>query len=129
MDIHVKIVGWIWIILSALGLLVMCCSMILAVFIGTSAQGDENAMMFLGIALVVLVALAIFICIPGLVAGVGILQYQSWGRMAGIAVAVLSLCNIPLGTAMGGYTLWVLFNEEVVNMFDHGGSIDDIIYT
>jgi len=38
----------------------------------------------------------------------GLLERQSWGRVAAIIAAVFSLWHIPLGTALGVYTLWVL---------------------
>lgn len=42
------------------------------------------------------------------VAAWGLLERQSWGRIAAIIAAIFSLWHIPLGTALGVYTLWVL---------------------
>jgi hypothetical protein len=44
----------------------------------------------------------------GIAAGVGLLQRQDWARILAIVVGVISLLNIPFGTAIGIYTLWVL---------------------
>ncbi|HKW89807.1 MAG TPA: hypothetical protein VJN21_13745 [Candidatus Acidoferrales bacterium] len=43
-----------------------------------------------------------------LVAAWGLLERQSWGRIAGIVAGILALIRIPFGTALGIYTLWVL---------------------
>lgn len=44
----------------------------------------------------------------GIAAGLGLLQRQDWGRILAIVLGVISLINIPFGTALGVYTLWVL---------------------
>lgn len=40
--------------------------------------------------------------------GFALLNRKSWGRTLAIVAAVLSLIKIPMGTALGIYTLWVL---------------------
>jgi hypothetical protein len=44
----------------------------------------------------------------GIAAGLGLLQRQDWGRILAIVLGAVSLINIPFGTAIGIYTLWVL---------------------
>ena len=44
----------------------------------------------------------------GLVAGWGLLQRLPWARTLALVLGLLSLIDIPLGTAIGIYTLWVL---------------------
>jgi hypothetical protein len=43
-----------------------------------------------------------------LLTGYGLTTRKSWGRPLAIVMAILSLIKIPLGTAIGIYTLWVL---------------------
>jgi predicted nucleic acid-binding Zn ribbon protein len=45
-------------------------------------------------------------------AGWGLLQREPWARMLTIVLAFLALFNIPFGTALGIYTLWVLLPAE-----------------
>ncbi len=40
--------------------------------------------------------------------GYALLTRQPWGRVLGIIFGILALIHIPLGTALGVYTLWVL---------------------
>jgi len=46
--------------------------------------------------------------VVGFLAGWGLLQRESWARMLTLVLAFLALFNIPFGTALGIYTLWVL---------------------
>ena len=45
-------------------------------------------------------------------AGVGLMQYQSWGRTLAIIMSVILLLKFPIGTAAGIYGLWVLLSAE-----------------
>ena len=44
----------------------------------------------------------------GIVAGWGLLERQPWARMLAIVLGCFSLLDMPFGTALGIYTLWVL---------------------
>ena len=53
-------------------------------------------------ALILVKALASF------AAGWGLLERQPWARILTLILGFVSLLNIPLGTALGIYTIWVL---------------------
>lgn len=63
---------------------------------------------FMGV-LGVLVAVATFV-FAGLsfLVGFSLLNRKPWGRVLAMVVAILQLIKIPVGTALGIYTLWVL---------------------
>jgi len=44
----------------------------------------------------------------GFLAGYGLLQREAWARILVLILGFLSLFNVPFGTALGVYTLWVL---------------------
>ncbi len=44
----------------------------------------------------------------GFIAGWGLLHRESWARVVALVLSFISLFNIPLGTAIGVYTMWVL---------------------
>ena len=46
--------------------------------------------------------------VVGVIAGIGLLDRRSWARILTIVLGFLSLIDIPFGTAIGIYTLWVL---------------------
>ena len=43
-----------------------------------------------------------------LLTGYALLTRQPWGRVLAIVFGILALIHLPLGTALGVYTLWVL---------------------
>jgi hypothetical protein len=50
--------------------------------------------------------------ITGFFAGWGLLQRERWARTLTLVLSFLALLNIPLGTALGVYSLWVLLPEQ-----------------
>jgi hypothetical protein len=48
----------------------------------------------------------------GAIAGWGLLDRQPWARMLAIVLGFLHLLNMPFGTALGIYTLWVLLPAQ-----------------
>lgn len=54
----------------------------------------------------------------GFIAGWGLLQRESWARMLVLVLAFISLFNIPLGTALGVYTLWALLPNQSRQEYD-----------
>ena len=58
------------------------------------------------------------LALPGLLAGYGLLERRKWGQILGIVDGALSLFNIPVGTAIGAYTLFVLFQNSANDYFN-----------
>jgi len=52
-----------------------------------------------------------------LVVGYGVWTERAWGRTAALALAILRLINVPIGTATGGLALWYLLREDVAEQF------------
>lgn len=72
---------------------------------------------FLG-SMVVIVAVICFAMAGGVAAaGVGLLQYQNWGRILAVIMAGSLVFWFPIGTVMAVYTFWVLFSEEGRNHY------------
>jgi len=55
----------------------------------------------------------------GFLAGRGLLHYDAWGRVIALVLAFISLFNIPFGTAIGVYTLWVLLPGQSQQEYDN----------
>jgi hypothetical protein len=105
---HVRLLGILWLALSALRLIP---GLFLMAFANTRAFGP-GIPLFLhellpGIGMVFLVCAGI-----GIAAGAGLLTQQPWARMLAIIFGAISLIDIPFGTAIGIYTLWVLLPAE-----------------
>ena len=50
--------------------------------------------------------------------GFALITRKPWGRTLAIVVAILQLIKIPLGTALGIYTLWVLAPAQSAVEYD-----------
>jgi hypothetical protein len=57
------------------------------------------------------------IALLGLAGGIGLLSYKQWGRVITIIVSALGCFNIPIGTLVGVYSIWVLMQDETVKLF------------
>lgn len=57
------------------------------------------------------------LAIPHLIAGMGLMRLKPWSRPLGTVLSTFSLLNLPLGTAVGLYGLWVLMSPEADEVF------------
>ena len=123
MDTHIKVVGILNIILGALGVVVGLG--FLAVFGGLAGLAgmqshEEDAMVGVGILGVIGIGIfffALLVSLPSVLGGWGVLNYKEWARILMIVLSALNLLNIPFGTALGAYSLWVLLNGQTAQMF------------
>jgi hypothetical protein len=102
---HVRTLGILWIVYSALhlipGLIVGSLSHWFRVFDADVPFPIHGLFRVIG---GVLMAKGI----AGIIAGIGLLDRRSWARILTIVLGFLSLIDVPFGTAIGIYTLWVL---------------------
>jgi hypothetical protein len=69
--------------------------------------------------ILVVVALVMFVVsVVGIVAAAGVLGRKRWGRVLMLVVSFFNLLRVPLGTILGGYSIWVLLNDETIRLFD-----------
>lgn len=70
------------------------------------------------ILLVVIGVIIALVSIVTIIGAIGVMKRQEWGRITLIVISFFNLLHVPLGTALGVYTLWVLFNDEIVRIFN-----------
>jgi len=116
MDTHVRVIGILAIVFGIMGL-IGSAILFVAVAGGGLISGDPMVIKITSIVAVTVSSLIGMLSIPEIIAGIGILKLQNWGRILGIVVAILNLMNIPFGTAFGVYALWVLLNSETEKIF------------
>src|SRR5262249_47009179 len=123
MRTHVKVLGVLYIALSALGvcaaLFLMLAFGIAAGSVGMRAEAHDAAITLpiLGLAGSALVAFLLALSLPGIITGIGLLKFRPWARILGIVLGILHLLYFPFGTALGIYALWVLFSRETEILF------------
>jgi hypothetical protein len=114
MDHHKKVLGIIYIITASLSILIM---LLVSAFMGTLFEfiidkaKEEDAELVLqavrtlvtGIVWVV----TIFVSIPSIIAGIGLLNKQRWALTLALILGCLKLLSFPIGTAIGVYSIWV----------------------
>jgi hypothetical protein len=61
--------------------------------------------------------LFVVFAIADAIAGIGLLHRKEWARIMALVLGVLGLIEIPFGTGIGIYTLWVLLKKETVPLF------------
>lgn len=105
-EAHVRLIGILWLAFSAFNTIGGVVLYILAntLFRSGGGVGPE----FLHPLLSVIAILVLAKSALGFLAGWGLLQHESWARIVTLVLAFISLFNIPFGTAMGVYSLWVL---------------------
>jgi hypothetical protein len=123
MTTHVKVLGVLYVALSALG---VASALFLALAVGTASsivgisadpQDAAVALPIIGVAGTALVVFLLALSLPGLITGIGLLKLQPWARIVGIVLSAINLINIPFGTVLGIYGLWVLLNKETEQLF------------
>ena len=115
---HVRILGILHIVIGALTVLIAI--IMFAVLLGAGiVSGDEEALGILMVVGTAFLFLMFLVAIPGIIGGIGLLNYRPWARILILIVGIIKLLDFPVGTALGVYTLWVLLNEKTVELFSH----------
>ena len=111
---HVTAVGAIQIGLGIIWFMAAIIVFVVLNFTKEFAEVNEiqyTILRFLSISIPVFVG---FLSILALAGGIGMLMWRSWARYLGIVVAALGCLAIPIGTLIGVYSLWVLFQDDTV---------------
>jgi hypothetical protein len=117
---HLHLLGILWLAMSALNTLGGVILFILAntLFAHMHEIAPEAPVGFLR---PLLSAVGIFIlakALCGFIAGWGLMQREPWARVIALVLGFIALFNVPFGTALGVYTLWVLLPAQSQDEYD-----------
>jgi hypothetical protein len=116
MEKHITTVAALHIGLSIFGIIIGAFIFIFLTAIGFVSR-DEEALVILA-AIGTIVSIFLFVLsVPGIIGGIGLLKRKEWARILILVVSAIDLINIPIGTALGVYSIWVLVNDETVKLF------------
>ena len=104
---HIRLLGIFWIALSAFRLVPGLALMALFRH-GTFGWMAPDIPLFIPGLLRSIGGLLLAGALIGVVAGWGLLERRPWARMLAIVLGCFNLVDMPFGTALGIYTLWVL---------------------
>ena len=105
---HLRLLGIFWIALSAFRLI----PGFLLIVIFRSPDFPPEVPRFVHTLLPMIGLMLLFSAVVGGIVGIGLLTRQPWARMLAIVFGSLNLFDLPFGTAIGIYTLWVLLPAE-----------------
>ena len=111
---HVRLVGILWMAYSALTVVAGVVLVIVArtIFGGHFNGPPPQVTAWLGPFLTFIAGIILIKGAAGFIAGWGLLQREPWARAVTLVIGFISLFNVPLGTALGIYTLWVLLPAQ-----------------
>jgi hypothetical protein len=125
MESHVKILGTLHIVFGSLGILAAVFFLLLFGSIAsvvslsgsTSARDAAIAVPILGLVGTVLFVVIGALSLPGLIGGIGLVNFAPWSRVFMIVISALDLLSVPIGTALGVYGIWALTRPETEALF------------
>jgi hypothetical protein len=103
--------------LTLLGLLLL-----VFVFMMTAPAANSISASWIAISVVVFVVLLLTVGLLPLLVGYGLRKRRRWAKPLGIVLAVVSLINIPIGTALGIYTIKFFRSEGGIRLYGGGVS-------
>ena len=124
MDLHVRVLAVFHIVFGIIGLVVALGILIvfggLAGAAGFAVAEEPDARIAVPLFSIIgtaLMLVALTLSIPGIIGGWGLLKRRSWARVLMIVLSALHLINIPFGTVLAVYGLWVLLSDETESLF------------
>jgi hypothetical protein len=116
---HIKVVGVVNLLYSAIGILAAAGVLLGGIF--SSLATLNPIVLIVGTVTSALIAVVIgAVSVFGLVAGFALLNHQQWARYVILFVSALRLFRWPWGTLFGGYSIWVLMHDDTRRLFDGG---------
>ena len=131
-DQHLTLLGLLHLAYSLLVGIVLAAvaSMVTAGIVATLIAAPQSAptsspvalwpIWMVATALILLALIPLLLVILGVVSGIGLLQRRSWARQTALLQAALIVISVPLGTALGIYTFWVLTRSDAGPRFRPG---------
>jgi hypothetical protein len=123
MEKHVTVVAALHIGYSALGIL--AAIMIFMFFVGggfldriINLTGDPIVFPIVATIGSMITLFLLLVSLPGVVGGIGLLRHKPWARYMVLVLSVLALTNVPIGTAIGAYSIWALVQDETAKLFE-----------
>jgi hypothetical protein len=109
---HVHLLGILWLAMSAFnavgGLILCVLGNTLFAHLHEMGAPPEVPTGFLSALVSTLGTIVLAKAAVGFFAGWGLLHREPWARIVALVLSFISLFNIPFGTAIGVYTMWVL---------------------
>lgn len=121
MDTHKRLLSILHIVYGGLHILLFLLGALLVntflpFIMAEIAEADQDAALITELAInfvrALFFILLILIPLPSVIGGFGLLNGKKWGLNWLMASGCLSLINVPIGTGLGIYTIWVFVEDQ-----------------
>jgi len=120
MQKHITVVGALRIGSAIVGLMAAAIIVLLTLGPGLIAHcvdGNDEALAILAMIGVPIAFFFVVLSAADIIGGIGILRHKNWARYLVMIHSVLDIFNVPIGTALGVYCIWVLAQDETARIF------------
>ena len=125
MEKHIDLVGWLHVASGALFVLFAVFAASILSLVG-AISGEPEAFAILSMIGGFVAVVMGLLSVPSLVAGWGLLKRKPWSRTMTLILSFLNLMNFPVGTALGGYSMWVLLDDESRRLLEGRRAYDQL---
>jgi hypothetical protein len=121
LDGHKKVLGILYVVSAVLtitGMLLLntILSLVFSFALDEADAGDRRVIeMILSIVQFLPYFIIIFISLPTLIAGIGLLTHQRWAPVFALIMGCLKIFSFPIGTAIGVYAIWIYSEHHKLN--------------
>jgi hypothetical protein len=115
MDIHVRRLGTLNLLFGVAGLLVS--SVLFLIHGGPLGLYRSTDDTILGLLMAASAVAHSLLAVPCIIGGLFLRKMTEWSRGLVIVTSALNILNLPAGSILGGYGLWVLLSPEVEPLF------------
>lgn len=120
---HNKTLATLWFIYGAMHGLTLLALLLLVFVVKMATPGSYLISTFwITVGAVAFVVLLLLVGLLPLLIGYAFLKRRQWAKPLGLSLAVISLLNIPVGTALGIYTIKFLRSDGGVKFYGGRGS-------
>jgi uncharacterized membrane protein len=117
-DEHNKTLATLYFIYGAMHGLTLAGLLLLVLVVKLAALGTSSISTFwIAIGVLLFIVLLLVVGLVPLAVGYALKKQRRWARPLGLTLAVISLINIPVGTALGIYTIKFFRSEGGVRLY------------
>lgn len=116
MRTNIRVLGWLYIVLGILGVLAGLFVLLVMSSVGLFAA-EREAFPVLFVVGAIVAGFTTLVSAPGIVVGIGLLQFRQWARVLALILGFLNLTLFPLGTILAIYTFVSLLNSDAEREF------------
>ena len=116
-DEHNKTLATLWLIYGAMHGLTLLGLLLLILIVKISSEAISVSGFWIAISVVIFVILMMVVGLLPILVGIGFRKRTRWLKALAVALSIVSLINIPIGTALGIYTIKFLRSAAGVSLY------------